>query len=276
MRSASASARSVSSLYSRRPRPTVRSASCSASAIICWACSRASASSRSASPWASARAHSASSVASATSLSRWSRTSWASSSSPGMASRTSSSSSSTSPRGTTQLVVIGSPRASSQRVTSSSSASNTRYTPDSVRRPSRVVGHSRRWSACHPSGEALEEAPVHLGVQERADVPAPAGDLLDQRAGDEGVGGVGDEEDRVDAGLVAVHLRHRLLEAEVGGRPQALDEGRGADRPAVVDDEALERVGAHVVHTGQGRRQQLPALVDREHALLGGVHRDGY
>ena len=53
MRSASALARSVSSVYCRRPSATARSASCRARATVCSASARASASSRSASSRAS-------------------------------------------------------------------------------------------------------------------------------------------------------------------------------------------------------------------------------
>jgi hypothetical protein len=111
-----------------RASPTIRSACALASARIRSASERAWLSSESDSVVAEDITESACALASCSSESRASRTSCASSSSPGIASLMSSISSSTSPRGTTQPAVIGTPRASSTMAPSSSSASKTRYT----------------------------------------------------------------------------------------------------------------------------------------------------
>src|ERR1700742_1434160 len=156
-RSASPWARETLASYSRladvairidssRASPTIRSLCWRASFTIRSACDFASDSSRSASARAWLSIESDSVVADDTMDSAWvlascsiesraSSTSWASSSSPGMASLMSSISSSTSPRGTTQPAVIGTPRASSTIAPNSSSASKTRYTAT----PSRIV-----------------------------------------------------------------------------------------------------------------------------------------
>src|SRR3977135_1966223 len=103
----------------------------------------------------------------------------------------SSSSSSTSPRGTTQLEVIGTPRASSRVVTSSSSASKTRYTGPSLRSPAtgdsvnesaaemRERATGRRVPRSASLGEPVDQALVDRGRQQVADVTAVGSNLFD-------------------------------------------------------------------------------------------------
>src|ERR1700758_778016 len=149
-RSASAWARPTLASYSRFAAVAMRIDSSRASPTIPSLCWRASLTMRSAWAFASERIRSASArawlsidsdsvvaedtmdsacdLASCSIESRASSTAWASSSSPGIASLMSSISSNTSPRGTTQPAVMGTPRASSTMAPNSSSASKTRYT----------------------------------------------------------------------------------------------------------------------------------------------------
>ena len=64
-----------------------------------------------------------------------------------------------------------------------------------------------------------------------------------------------------------VHLRHLQLVVEVGDRPQALHDRLRAVVRGEVDDEALERLDAHVVEVADGLGQHLLALLEVEARL---------
>ena len=89
--------------------------------------------------------------------------------------------------------------------------------------------------------------------------------------------GVGQHEDRLHAGEVAVDDRHRRLVGHVDLRADALDEHRCADLGAVVDEESDAPGGDDDVAAdaglGDGPFEQADALRDgQQRRLVGIVH----
>ncbi|MCO5561366.1 hypothetical protein L7F22_014987 [Adiantum nelumboides] len=124
------------------------------------------------------------------------------------------------------------------------------------------------------SGEPVQQPGVHARREERGDVAAAAGDLLDQRARHVDLTGRAGQEQRLDPGQVPVHVRHRELVVVVRRPAQALDHRPGAALAAVVDDEPLERLDPHARQVRGDLGEHRDALVDGEQPLLAGVHQD--
>src|SRR5690348_1087594 len=205
----------------------------------------------------------------------WSRppiSSWAWASESGRAARTSSSRASRSARLTTHEADIGIDRALETAVTISSSffCTSTGCSPLSTA----VLETDGTTVAPSVLPQAFVERLQDDRGNEVGDVPAPGGDLLDQRGGEEAVGGVGGHEQRLDAREAVVHLGHLQLVVEVADRAQALDDGRDVALLAEVDEEAVEGLDADVAVLGGDLADQVDPLVDLEQALLGLVDHD--
>ncbi|EGJ74489.1 hypothetical protein STTU_1700 [Streptomyces sp. Tu6071] len=123
--------------------------------------------------------------------------------------------------------------------------------------------------------EASREGGVDGRRQEVGDVAAPLRDLLDERGGEEAVGGVRRDEEGLDSGEAVVHLGHLQLVVEVADGAQALDDGGDVALLAEVDEEPVESLDLDVAELGGHLADQFHALVDREEPALGLVDHHG-
>ena len=88
---------------------------------------------------------------------------------------------------------------------------------------------------------------------------------------------LGGQEDRLDAGELAVHRRHRQFVVEVGGGTEALDDGVHAPLPAVLGEESLpHRLHHDAAQGGQGFPGHVNAFLEREAVFLGVVRGDAH
>jgi len=119
---------------------------------------------------------------------------------------------------------------------------------------------------------------LHDGVgHEAGDVATVPGHVLDERRGDMGVGGGGDEEDRLGRAEIAVEQGHGRLNVQIGAAAQALDDDVGPAGAAVVGQEAGHDVDLRAGQVPQSPPGQYHAGVEVEQVtgLLGGVPGDG-
>ena len=189
----------------------------------------------------------------------------------GRAARTSSSRASSSARLTTHEADMGIDRALETAATISSSffctSTGARHSLRCVETDGRLYGHGVRDTGdgrqcsvlAQPFVERLQDQRRH----QVGDVAAPGRDLLDQGGGQEAVGGVGGDEQRLDAGEAVVHLGHLQLVVEVADRAQALDDGRDVALLAEVDEQAVEGLDPDVAVLGGDLADQVDPLLDR-------------
>jgi len=111
------------------------------------------------------------------------------------------------------------------------------------------------------------------GRDEGGDVPAVAGDVLDEGGGDVRVYGRSRQEDRLGRPQVAVEQRHGQFGVQVTAVAQALDDGVRAAPAAVVGQEPGNDVHLDAGQVGGGLLGQAEAFVDVEQVApgLGGV-----
>src|SRR5690606_22805106 len=124
--------------------------------------------------------------------------------------------------------------------------------------------------------QAVGQGREDLRRHQVGDVATPGGDLLDQGGRQEAVGGVGGDEEGLDAGEAVVHLGHLQFVVEVADRAQALDDGGDVALLAEVDEEAVEGLDTDVAVLGGDPADQVDPLLDLEQPFLGLVdhHRD--
>ena len=111
------------------------------------------------------------------------------------------------------------------------------------------------------------------GRDEGGDVPAVAGDVLDEGGGDVRVYGRSRQEDRLGRPQVAVEQCHGQFSVQVTAVAQALDDGVRAAPAAVVGQEPGNDVHLDAGQVGGGLLGQAEAFVDVEQVApgLGGV-----